>query len=559
MAIDDLSEAMILSRGAKEDEDSSSAGWIAGLALLGVGGLVAGLALSGGGKKKPDEGDPPAEQPPQQPPPADGLSFDLENNWGQVPAEEREKLAKLELASGIPGIARIAAIKAWQAYRAGQPYLTPSEVRALYEANPDLNRIAIAEIDAADAKAGLDNAIAAGWPKPKDYDGYAAGSFGYFDILGSNIPWAGIHTDANDLPFLNLDAKEAGANLQVQYDVFAYMIWRILQAPGYTVLVPGVQAPAAQQDPLQTWSNVMSAYANPTAYMQQTDSAKAAKQAFIERALELGIDLAQVAYPWPPGKSYSKAVWKFRDVVDRLQSYSDASVSNSVKPPVVQAPPAPAPPADALVTVGTLKARVINHVVLADPAPLLVVLHGRSASEGQLLPLVTGAVKTGRIAFLRGPIGSGSAFRWFNVALGGAASAAMVADINKATSQVVAAIAALKAKYPTTTITVLGYSQGAAIAYTIAARTQQANAGAGVLRVIAAAGWIPPALRPTSSLPCAVHGIHGTADANIPIARALATVQSFILKSPDASLTEVAGGTHNLATLQAAIETRLKG
>lgn len=574
MAADDLD----IVGPAKKDDDSSN-GWLWGLGL-GILGIGVTAAVIGGSKTpaKPDpKPDPPGPNPPAPDPnppapdpdppapdpnPPTVLRFDLVDNWGAVPDFLRPDFAKLELAARIPGIGRIAAIKAWQAFRANQPYLSMADAAALYAANPDLNREVIAEIDAQAAKDGLDNGIAQGWPKPNDYDGYARGSFGFFDILGSNIAYAGVHTEPLDkLPFVDLDSTLAGANLQVQFDTFSYMIWRILQAPGYKVLVPGINAPPDTANSLQTWGNIMSAYANPTAYMQQTPSAIAAKQRFLERALELGIDLAKVKYPWPPGTSYSKATWKFRDVVARLDSYKDLEVQHEPSGFVQQPPQLGDQNADQLADLGGgIKARIVtNGVQTGAPAPLMLVLHDRGANETQLQALVAGAVNGTRIAFLRAPIAGQGGFRWFDATVQ-TPSPAIDLAVTGSASQVAGALDKLRQVFPATIdVAVVGFGQGGAVAYKLAADT--AKQPGLVNRVLAIGAWLPAALRPVDGdkITAAVYGIHGSADVVVPLAKDQETIQSFIFKAGTAELEVVAGGTHNLTTLAAAVTARLKG
>lgn len=544
-----------------------------------VGAIVTGIALAAGGSKKeieeeepvpePPPPDPPVDPPPVDPPPVEPpegepLQFDLLNNWGGVPADMREVFAKLELAFGIPGIGRFGAVKAWQAFHANQPYIPQDQVAAIWAANPFLNKDAIAEIDADKAKELLDKNIAAGWPTPKDYDGWRLGSFGFFDILGPNIVWAGIHVlDAADLPYLNMNAVEAGANLQVQCGTLAYMVWRILNAPGYQVLKPGPNSAAG--DSLNTWGNTASAYASPSAYIAQSEYAKQAKAAFLERALELGIDLAKNAYPWPPGKKYGKADFKWGEYVKRLQDYANRPIVHNGNPAFVppQPPAPPAPPlknppfVENLIDVGGgIKARLFDGAPPNENAPLLVVLHGRNANENQLYELVTANLKKGaRIAFLRGPKGSGSSWRWFDLPLS-AKSPALDNVVMAARDQVLAAIFKLANIYPATSeVAVLGYSQGGTLAYALAAGTQQKAKT--VSRVIAVAGWLPPGLRPTGALPATVYGIHGKKDKNVPWQRAQATMASFAGKAPLAVLDLVEGGGHDLASLNKTIRARL--
>jgi len=276
---------------------------------------------------------PPAEAEPEPEPdePEDdpsALKFDLETNWGGIPPALRVWLARFELAAQIPGLARFLGVKAWQAFRAMQPYVTTAQATAIAAANPELARNFFNAGDGLSAKKGIDQGIDQGWPVPVDRAGWSSGSFGLFDILGSSAVWAGVHTDAKSwLPYVKVpSAKAAMRTYEVQGGAASYIVRRILFSDKYKVLDPGVQA--ANGNSLQTWGNIASAYAAPDAYASGTQSAVDRKTRFLARAVEIGIDLAAVAYPWPPGVTYKAPAWTFKQVYDRLASYAKRPVVN---------------------------------------------------------------------------------------------------------------------------------------------------------------------------------------------------------------------------------------
>lgn len=271
-----------------------------------------------------DEPEPEPEEPEAEDPNA--LKFDLETNWGGIPPALRGWLARFELAAQIPGLARFLGVKAWQAFRALKPYVTTAQAAEIAAANPELARFFVNKNDGPSAKKGIDQGIDQGWPVPVDRAGWSSASFGLFDILGSSAVWAGIHTDAKSwLPYVKVpSAAAAMKTYEVQGGAASYIVYRLLYSK-YKVLDPGVAA--ANGNSLQTWGNIASAYAGPAAYAAGTQAALDAKTRFLARAVEIGIDLAAVAYPWPPGMTY--ATWTFKQTYDRLAAYAKRPVVNA--------------------------------------------------------------------------------------------------------------------------------------------------------------------------------------------------------------------------------------
>ena len=504
-------------------------------------------------------------KPDNNPPPSpDDLTFDLEGNWGGIPMDLRVWLAKAELASGIPGLARAAAVRWWESFRAKKDPVSTTEAAAIAAANPELARFFVNKNDGAAAKKAIDDDMAKqGWPKPVDYDGWIAGSFGLGDILGSTFVYSGIHTEGkkagpSSLPFVySTSAKKSYESYEGQIAALAYIVYRILYGP-YDVLRPGVQAKPEVQDSRQTWINIFAAYAYPDSYKAKTQLAATAAANYTKRAAEIDIDLDKVAYPWPPGLSYKP--WDFSDFWARLQAYAPQKVTHlpgvydaMVKPDqqgfVIQAN---APKQFALQ--GNVQASIASAIPDGAGAPLVIFLHDQDADESQLAGLVPPDMVNARLAFLRAPIKSGLGYRWFDGDLGQINAPNLGAKINAATDVVSAAGQQLVKAYPgTSEVYVVGLGQGGAIAYRLAARGE-------VAKVLSIAGGLPPDLRlgEGKTTKTNVWAVHGSNDQVVPLPIDQQTIESFIFKTPsEAKLSIVNGGVHTLQSLQAQVGAAL--
>lgn len=525
--------------------------------VYGIGGLAAvglflGLALSGGdanaaplppepeppkppdpGPKPPDpQPDPPKPdiKPPQpEPKPGEPLPFDLTNNWGGLPMDVRADLARIELAARIPGLGRALAVKAWQAFRAGKALVAPSEAKAIAEANPNLARTFLNKGDAAASLALLEKNTkpksegGAGWPKPKDFSGWAAGSYGLFDILGASAAHAGIHqgfTPLVDEP----SAAAAMATWRVQGFVAAYIVWRFLFSDIYSVLVPGVNAPNGNS--LETWANIFSAWAGPANYVKQNAESKAARQRYIDRAGEIGIDLSKVAYPWPPGTSYKPEVWQAKGVWQRLGDYMSRPVVDTQgggvqpePPPVDIKEPKPGEQLGAAIDLGNGLKAYQRGASIDGPAPLIVVMHGRGGDETALLAAMPDLPGV-RVFFLRGQLPGKDGGRVFYEARLTDPDNVVAPLLVKGGDQVAQGLRQLQKQYPTTQVGAVGFSQGAAVALYLA------TLGA-VDWVYSHAGALPASLRPRHPQAVRVVQWHGEDDLVVPIDMDIATADAF--------------------------------
>lgn len=237
------------------------------------------------------------------------------------------------------------------------------------------------------------------------------------------------------------------------------------------------------------------------------------------------------------------------------------------KDPVVITPPTPNPTPDpdlGLTTYdGGLKGRLVEINVAKDAvAPLLVVLHGRDADDKQLVATI-GATPA-RVLYLRGGKSGPKGYRYFD-AFFTDNNALLAASIEEATDTVTAAILEVENSLQSRGVyqgtAVLGYDQGAAIAYLLAAREIGGELNSSYLAI---AGMLPPSLYPSDDDPqrwknVKLAAVHGTADATIPLKDAQATFAAFASKP--LLLTEfvpVDGGTHDLASLSAAAKLVIK-
>lgn len=503
---------------------------------------------------------PPKPQP--EPPSPDDLTFDLEANWGGIPMPMREWLAKAELASGIPGLARAAGVRWWESFRAKKEPVSTEEAKKIAAENPELARFFVNKQDGAAAKKAIDLDMAKqGWPKPVDYEGWSAGSFGLGDILGSTMVYSGIHTEGkkagpSSLPFVYASsAKKQYESYEGQIAALAYIVYRVLYGP-YDVLVPGVQAKPEVQDSRQTWINIFAAYAYPDSYKAKTQLAAAAAN-YKKRALEIGIDLNDVAYPWPPGLSYKP--WDFSEFWARLQAYAPQKVTHL--PSVMGMMPKPKPQkavqqpnaSKKFALQGNVEASIASAISDGASAPLVIFLHDQDANEAQLAGLVPPEMVNARLAFLRAPIETTTGFRWFNADLGQVNDPNVAPQLEAATNVVSAAGQQLVKLNPgTSEVYVVGLGQGGAIAYNLAARGEVAKA-------LSIAGGLPSTLRlGDKTTKTNVWAVHGQNDQIVPLPIDQATIESFIFKTPSVSkLTVVPGGTHTLESLQAQVGTAL--
>lgn len=230
--------------------------------------------------------------------------------WGFTPPHLIAEFQRTETAAGLPGLGPFLAIKAWQAARAGQPLLGPTEAAAWALAHPHLGRDYL-NSDADEVKKSfraLERAtLALGivgpyggvgisekpWPPPAFYSDWGKiGSVGYFDLLAGPNVFAGIHDD-KFIPLLGFPAS-ALTRLDVQLYCAAYYVYRCLRARPLFERAAG--------DPIKLWAGLGQCWDSPSGYAENSNPS--AYTNFIARAKEIGIDLAALPCPtslagWP--------------------------------------------------------------------------------------------------------------------------------------------------------------------------------------------------------------------------------------------------------------------
>jgi hypothetical protein len=271
------------------------------------------LLFSGSASAKPSQ--PPIPDlpidDPDEPVPDPVPSPD---NWGSTPPGLILEFEKAEQASGIPGIGRMFAIWAWGAFRAQQPFVSPQEAAAIAAANPNLcqNCHNTSNAEKVASRRALENVVLPlgqlgqygtgkyknPWPMPADFNAWADfGSAGLLDILAGSHAHSGIH-QGKFTPLISY-SPDILFRRDVQLYIGGYMVQRIIAGP-YKILTPG--------DPAETWTKIRRVTASPSAFQSNTQYSIDVGVRFRNRAVELGIDLNKLAYPfptkWPGAKSY---------------------------------------------------------------------------------------------------------------------------------------------------------------------------------------------------------------------------------------------------------------
>lgn len=225
--------------------------------------------------------------------------------------------------------------------------------------------------------------------------------------------------------------------------------------------------------------------------------------------------------------------------------------------PAPQAPlPSPPPVAtDMLIDLPAgLKAVPLLQVPDDAAAPLLIVLHGREGTEGQLRSFVPDDLGA-RVFFVRGNLPSAkikNRYSFFDARYLGGDEAALVEGIDTAADHVAAAIAQLRPLFPTTKVLVLGSSQGGHIAYELAVERMVDGA-------VSMSGALPPVLRPVVPGKAKVIGLHGTKDAVVPYKAGRATVDAFKQAGyPAPEWIPIIGAAHDLTKARPKTQAALR-
>lgn len=220
------------------------------------------------------------------------------------------------------------------------------------------------------------------------------------------------------------------------------------------------------------------------------------------------------------------------------------TASPSPAPPrVTQAAPAPTPaptsappPAVGLDYV----VRETGGAASGDRLPLVVALHGLGDRPEDFVTLFEGATFRARVVALRAPTAYYDGFAWFP--LGDADRDP--GSFRRAVDLVAAAIPALARVRPTCGLPVVtGFSQGAMLAFAVAARSPSIVRGAVPIAGRLPAAFVPTA-RPLGGLLPEVVALHGAADARIALSAGDEAVRALSAAGFPATLTRFEGVGH---------------
>ena len=190
-----------------------------------------------------------------------------------------------------------------------------------------------------------------------------------------------------------------------------------------------------------------------------------------------------------------------------------------------------------------------RYLELARGSAFVLVLHGVGADETQLAPHIL-TDRPMRVVLLRGGMASGNGFQWFGARYQDSA-ATFLADVSRAAGDVLAALDHIAAQRRITERIVVGYSQGAHLAWWLATSGR-------VDRVIALSGAMPASFKPPRP-PRAVRieAVHGLRDTVIPHGAGQTTTRNFQAAGYAARLTTMRLAGHGLSAMGDALAPAL--
>lgn len=304
---------------------SSKAPYIAGAALLAL------LLFSGSANAAEPKGPPgikPADpKPPEEPPPKVNIPADepppvVPGEFGIIPPGLIPSFQLAEKASGIAGLGKFMAVKAWQAARANSPILSPLEAAAWAASHPTLGQdyknsgdanasfAAMERVTLPKGQVGPHGGVGAYaaksvWPAPAFMKEWGdIGAAGLFDLLGGVNVYAGIHND-KFTPLLSYHANIL-FRVDVQLYCAGYYAYRCFNREDIPLFS------RAKGDPVKLWAGLGQCWASPSGFI--ADSNHDAFDRFVERSKECGIDLSTLPIPgfmkavWPGAAAYYKAL-----------------------------------------------------------------------------------------------------------------------------------------------------------------------------------------------------------------------------------------------------------
>lgn len=193
--------------------------------------------------------------------------------------------------------------------------------------------------------------------------------------------------------------------------------------------------------------------------------------------------------------------------------------------------------------------RVLGGSDLGTPLPLVLVLHGVGADETQLGPYVV-TDRPMRLVFLRGSLATGNGFQWFGARLKDN-PAQLLASVSKAAADVLATLDLIASQRRITQRIVVGYSQGAHIAWWLATTGR-------VDRVVAMSGGLPASFKPPRPpRPVRIEAVHGMRDPVVPYSAGQATARAFQAAGYNVKLTTRRLAGHGLSGMGDALAPAL--
>lgn len=194
--------------------------------------------------------------------------------------------------------------------------------------------------------------------------------------------------------------------------------------------------------------------------------------------------------------------------------------------------------------------RVLGGGDLGTPLPLVLVLHGVGADETQLAPYIL-TDRPMRVVLLRGWVASGNGFQWFGARYK-AGGAEFLSAVSRAAADVLAALDHIAAQRRITERIVVGYSQGAHLAWWLATTGR-------VDRVVAMSGALPASFKPPRPpRKVRIEAVHGMRDTVIPYGAAQATARNFEAAGYAVRLTPMRLAGHGLSGMGSALAPALR-
>ncbi len=172
-------------------------------------------------------------------------------------------------------------------------------------------------------------------------------------------------------------------------------------------------------------------------------------------------------------------------------------------------------------------------------APMVLAIHGLGDAPDRFAGLLDALQTPARIIFPRGLTAHGRGFSWFG---GGPSRSPGIRD---AAARLAKMIDVLTERYPTRDPPIVtGFSQGGMLAYALAVRH-----GTKLTLAIPVSGALPPSLVPLQAPAGAppIFGLHGDADAVVPIAATRTLTQLLRERGYRADLTEYPGIGHTVS------------